>query len=154
VNIHQRLQDTKTRTLAHYSLADDQLDLRYGPDKWSVRFILHHLADAETVLFDRIRRVLSERRQVVWAFDQDAWARGLDYATRPLALSRGIYDATRDGVIHDARVHYERSAAFEFVHSEMGLRTLQEEFDKVASHNEQHLKQIAAALAAFEPENG
>ena len=49
VNIHQRLQDTKTRTLAHYKLADDQLELRYGPDKWSVRFILHHLADAETV---------------------------------------------------------------------------------------------------------
>ena len=59
MTIHQRLQDTKTRTLAHYSLADDQLDLRYGPDKWSVRFILHHLADAETVLFDRVRRVLS-----------------------------------------------------------------------------------------------
>ena len=142
----QRLQETKTRTLAHYSLADDQLDRRYRPDKWSVRFILHHLADAETVLFDRIRRVLSERRQVLWAFDQNAWARGLDYATRPLSLSRGIYDATRDGIIHYARVHYERSACLEFVHSETGLRTLQEEFDKVAHHNEHHLKQIDAAL--------
>jgi hypothetical protein len=102
MSICQQLQDTKTRTLAHYSLAADQLDLRYGPDKWSVRFILHHLADAETVLFDRIRRVLSERRQVLWAFDQDAWALGLDYATRPLSLSGCIYEASRDGVMHYA----------------------------------------------------
>jgi hypothetical protein len=100
-----------------------------------VRFILHHLADAETVLFDRVRRVLSERRQVLWAFDQDAWARGLDCVTRPLALSQRIYDATRDGVIHYAQGHYERSATLEFVHSETSLRTLQEEFDKVAHHN-------------------
>ena len=28
VTIHQRLQDTKTQTLAHYRLADDLLDLR------------------------------------------------------------------------------------------------------------------------------
>jgi len=39
------------------------------------------------------------------------------------------------------------------VHSETGLRTLQDEFDKVANHNEQHLKQIAAALGAVEPQH-
>jgi hypothetical protein len=146
MNICQRLQDTKTRTLAYYRLTDHQLEWRSGPDKWSIRFILHHLADAETVLFERIRRLLSERKQVLWAFDQDAWARGLDYAARPLLLSERVYDATRDGVIHYARSHYEGSAAFEFVHSETGLRTLKDEFDKVADHNEHHLKQIAGAL--------
>jgi hypothetical protein len=64
-------------------------------------------------------------------------------------LSRRIYDATRDGVIHYAELHYERSTAFEFVHSETGLRTLKDEFDKVAHHNEQHLTQIATALEGF-----
>jgi len=146
MNISQSLQNTKMRTLDYYELSDDLLDMRYGPEKWSVRFILHHLADAETVLFDRIRRLLSEPRQVLWAFDQDAWARGLDYATRPMFLSRRIYDAVRDGVIHYAELHYERSAALEFVHSETGVRTLKDEFDKVAKHNEHHLRQIAAAL--------
>ncbi len=146
MNVCQQLLDTKMRTLARYSLDDDQLNRCYGPDKWSVRYILHHLADAETVLFDRVRRLLSERRQVLWAFDQDAWARGLDYGTRPLALSRRLYEASRDGVMHYAELHYERSAALEFVHSETGIRTLKDEFDKVADHNERHLTQIAAAL--------
>jgi hypothetical protein len=110
---------------------------------------LHHLADAETVLFDRIRRVLSEPRQVLWAFDQDAWAKGLDYSRMPLDLSRRIYEAVRGGIIYQARLHYERSGHREFVHSETGVRTLQAEFDKVAAHNEHHLEQIDLALKGF-----
>lgn len=39
-----------------------------------MRFILHHLADSETVLYERIRRILSEPRQVLWVFDPDAFA--------------------------------------------------------------------------------
>ena len=57
------------------------------------------------------------------------------------------YEATRAGIIHLAREHYERNGHLEFIHSETGLRTLKDEFDKVAAHNEEHLKQIEAALA-------
>jgi len=62
-------------------------------------------------------------------------------------LSRRIYEATRAGIIHLAREHYERNGHLEFIHSETGLRTLKDEFDKVAAHNEEHLGQIEAALS-------
>jgi len=104
-----RLEATRSRTLQYFDLSGELLDRRYAPGKWPVRFILHHLADAETVLFDRIRRIISEPRQVLWAFDQDAWAAGLDYARTPLELSRSVYDAVRAGVVYQARLHYERS---------------------------------------------
>jgi len=80
-------------------------------------------------------------------FDQDAWAKGLDYSRMPLDISRRIYEATRGGIIQLAREHYERNGHLEFIHSETGSRTLKDEFDKVAAHNEGHLKQIEAALA-------
>ena len=143
-----RLEATRSRTLQYFDLSGELLDRRYAPGKWPVRFILHHLADAETVLFDRIRRIISEPRQVLWAFDQDAWAAGLDYARTPLELSRSVYDAVRAGVVYQARLHYERSGQLEFVHSQAGIRTLKDEFDKVAWHNEHHLAQIERALAA------
>jgi hypothetical protein len=146
VDIINQLESTRDRTLACFALSEAELARSYAPGKWTVRFLLHHLADAETVLFDRIRRVISEPRQVLWAFDQDAWARGLDYATMPLDLSRRIYEAARAGVIHQARAHYERSGGLEFVHSETGVRTLKDEFDKVAAHNANHLRQIETAL--------
>jgi hypothetical protein len=146
MDIITRLEATRDRTLKYFEASDEQLALSYGPGKWPVRFILHHLADAETVLFDRIRRIISEPRQVLWAFDQDAWAKDLDYSGTPLELSRRIYDSVRAGVIHQAGLHYRRSGRLEFVHSETGIRTLRDEFDKVAWHNEQHLEQIQLAL--------
>jgi len=141
------LEATRDQTLSFFSLGEKDLARTYAPGKWSVRFLLHHLADSETVLYDRIRRVLSEPRQVIWVYDQDAWAKGLDYAHVPLDLSRRVYESVRSAIIYYAGLHYERSGHLEFVHSATGVRTLKDEFDKVASHNAHHLAQIRTALA-------
>ena len=146
MSIVDELRATRDETLRCFALPEAQLSKRYAPDKWDVRHVLHHLADAETVMFDRIRRVLSEPRQVLWAFDQDAWAGGLNYAELPLELSRNVFAAVRNAVIHYAERHYGPDGHREFVHSETGVRTLKDEFDKVASHNAHHLAQIRAAL--------
>src|SRR5437762_8563957 len=92
----QDLEATRDETLKHFTLGEQDLARTYAPGKWSIKFILHHLADSETVLYDRIRRVLSEPRQVLWVFDQDAWAKGLNYSEVPLELSRGVYESVRD----------------------------------------------------------
>lgn len=146
MEIVAQLEATRERTLKYFDVEDEQLNRTYGPGKWSVRFILHHLADAETVLFDRIRRILSEPRQVLWAFDQDAWASGLGYSQLPLDLSRRIYESVRAGIIYQARLHYEKDGHREFVHSQTGVRSLKDEFDRVVSHNEKHLGHIELAL--------
>ena len=147
MDIIARLQAAHDQTLPFFDLSDADLEKQYAPGKWSVRFILHHLADTETVLYDRIRRVISERRQVIWAFDQDAWAARLDYSSVPLVVSQRIFSAVREAVVHQARAHYEQNGHLEFVHSEAGVRTLRDEFEKVAWHNERHLAQIESALA-------
>ena len=143
----RRLEATRDETLALFALGDDDLARTYAPGKWPVRFILLHLADAETVLFDRIRRVLSEPRQVLWVFDQDAWAKGLDYSRVPLDVSRRVYEPVRNAIIYYAGLYYEEKGHLEFVHSVTGVRTLKDELDKVASHNQHHLDQIRAALS-------
>jgi hypothetical protein len=142
----RELERTRDETLRYFSLDDRDLMRPYAPGKWSVRFVLCHLSDSETVLFDRIRRVLSEPRQVLWVYDQDAWAKGLDYSQVPLAISRQVYESVRNAIIYFAGVHYEQKGHLEFVHSVTGVRTLKDEFDKVASHNEHHLSQIRSAL--------
>ena len=140
------LETTRDETLKYFSLGEDDLARTYGPGKWSVRFLLHHLSDSETVLHERICRVLSEPRQVLWVFDQDAWAKGLDYSQRPLDISRRIYESVRTAIIYYAGLNYEEKGHLEFVHSVTGVRTLKDEFEKVANHNEHHLEQIRLAL--------
>jgi len=149
MEIIEKLETTKTATLKHYDLSAAQLEQSYAPGKWTIRHLLHHLADAETVMYDRIRRVISEPRQVLWAFDQDAWAANLNYAHVPLELSKQIYGAVRDSVIYYAHLHYESKGHLEFVHSQTGVRTLKQEFDKVAWHNAHHLEQMERALKKY-----
>lgn len=141
-----KLEETRDQTLEFYELGNAELARTYTPGKWSVRFILHHLAHSETVFIDRIHRVLSEPRPVIWYMDQDAWAAGLEYSKLPLDISRRMYEAVRNSIIHYAGTYYEQRGNLEFVHSVTGVRTLKDEFDKVALHNEHHLRQIRDAL--------
>ena len=144
----KQLEATRIETLKYYELSEAELARTYGPGKWSIRYILHHLSDSESVLYDRICRVLCEPRQVLWVYDESAWAKGLDYSQRPLALARPVYESLRDAIIYYVRLHYESRGALEFVHSVTGVRTLRDEMEKVAAHNEHHLGQIRAALGA------
>ena len=146
MNLIRELERTRDETLQCFSLDQRDLARTYAPGKWPVGHILHHLSDSESVFFDRIRRVLSEPRPVVSVMDQDAWAKGLDYARVPLDISRRVYESVRNAIIYYAGVHYERSGHLEFVHSVDGVRTLRDEFDNTAAHNEHHLTQIRSAL--------
>ena len=142
----RELESTRDATLEFFSLGGAELDYAYGSGKWSIRHLLHHLADSESVLNERIRRVLSEPPQTLLVFDQDAWAAALDYATLPLHLSRAIFASMRDAIIHLARQHYDARGHLTFTHSTMGVRTLRQELEKVADHNAHHLQHIRAAL--------
>ncbi len=146
MKILQDLERTKNETQACFDLGNGKLDKSYAPGKWSIRFILHHLADAETVLYERIRRTISRPGQVVWGFDQDDWAENLDYKNKPLALSKSIYTACRAGIIYLAEHNYEEKGDYHFVHNETGIKKLADVIDKVVWHNERHLEHIAQAL--------
>ena len=147
MDLLEALDATREETLRYFGLGNKELEATYGPGKWTIRFILHHLADSEAVFSERIRRVLGQGKCVLWVYDQDAYARGLDYASMPLELSQDIYGAMRAGLRYLATEHYERHGHLEWVHSETGLRTLKMEFDKIAAHNEHHLAQIRTALS-------
>jgi DinB superfamily len=140
------LQTTRHETLAYYDLSDTELSRTYGPGKWSIRYILQHLSDSETVFYDRICRVLSEPRQVLWVYDENAWANGIDYSKKPLALARPVYDSLRTANAYYVETRYESEGHREFVHSVTGVRTLKDEMHKIAAHNAHHLAQIKAAL--------
>jgi hypothetical protein len=59
------------------------------------------------------------------------------------AMQSGLESPSRLVCTNDIDGHCE------CVRSENGVRTLKAEFDKVASHNEHHLKQIELALKGF-----
>ena len=59
-------------------LSDGVIDQTYGPDKWSARQIICHLADVEIAFAFRLRQAVAETDHVIQPFDQDTWARNYD----------------------------------------------------------------------------
>lgn len=146
MEITETLINTKNEIIKYFDLPVDILSKSYGDGKWTIKEILVHLADAESVLLDRIKRVIAEPKQVIWAFDQDLWSENLDYASYPLEISKAVFSANRENIIYLAEKNYENLGKNEFIHSETGLRTLKDEFDKVVWHCQGHLEQIKSAL--------
>ncbi|MEJ7914389.1 MAG: DinB family protein [Chitinophagaceae bacterium] len=141
------LTNTQKETLPFFDLPKDDLSKTYAPGKWNIQQILVHLTDADSVMLDRIRRAIAEPSVVVWAFDQDIWCDRLEYQNFPLELSKASYIANRQITVFLAQKYYATLGANQFVHSQTGLRTLKDEFDKVAIHNQTHINQIKMALS-------
>lgn len=146
MKIRTKLIETQQQTESFFNLPPSDLEKNYGENKWNVRKILVHLADAESVLHERLKRIISEPKQVILAFDQDLWSEKLNYQNFPLEISKSLYSANRKSIIYLADGYYEKFGDIEFVHSQLGIRTLKDEFDKVAQHNLGHINQIELAL--------
>jgi hypothetical protein len=70
-------------------LNDAQLDTPYRPGGWTIRKLVHHIADSHMNAYARMRLALTENWPAIFAYDQDAWARLAD-AQLPPALSLQI----------------------------------------------------------------
>src|SRR5688572_9594957 len=55
----KELERTRDETLGYYTLSDRDLRRAYAEGKWSVKFILHHLAESELILYERIGRTVA-----------------------------------------------------------------------------------------------
>ena len=79
---------------AVHGLTDRQLDTPYRPEGWTVRQVVHHVADSETNAAIRLRRLLVEDAPHIIGYDEGRWAERLRY-DRPIATSLALIAAVR-----------------------------------------------------------
>lgn len=68
-------------------LSDEQLDTPYRDGGWTVRQVVHHIADTNTVLAVRLRMVAAESEPPLQPFAENAWAELPDARTGPVEPS-------------------------------------------------------------------
>ena len=73
---------------------DAELDLRPGPNKWTAREIVHHLADSEMTSAIRLRLLVAEENAAIRAYDEKEFAKRLHY-DRPIGTSLLAFQAAR-----------------------------------------------------------
>ena len=140
------LFSTMQATLALFDGPRAAFGKSYAPGKWTVRDVLIHISDTETVLLDRLRRIASEEKPLLAAFDQDRWAEALFYDRRDMHLVKMQFQAARRGVIEMATLLDESYDMKAGMHTEAGLLSFGQLLKKVADHNAHHLEQTKAAI--------
>ena len=74
-------------------LRDAQIDTPYRPDGWTVRQLVHHVADSHMNAFTRIRKALTEKEPDITAYNEKAWAELVDSRHAEIDLSLSIIEA-------------------------------------------------------------
>ena len=130
-------------------VAGSALDFQPAPDKWSVRTIVCHLADAECVAAMRLRQILAEEKPSMQAWDQDLWAVRLPYQQRKASDALDTFRRLRADNFNLLKDIPESDFARTGIHSEHGTMTLRALLQLIAEHPEKHAGQIMAVRAAY-----
>ncbi|MEX2260850.1 MAG: DinB family protein [Bryobacteraceae bacterium] len=123
-------------------LGPEEADFVPDGGGWSIRQVMAHLADAEVVGAYRFRLLVAEDNPRIMAFDQDAWARNLDYARRKPAQSLDSFRRARAEnyeLLKDlAPAAWDRAG----IHSELGAVTVRGLLETYADHAVGHARQL------------
>jgi len=134
-------------TLAVDGLTDAQLDTPYRDDGWTVRQVVHHLADSHTNAYVRMKLAATEANPTIRPYDEQAWAEQADSKIAPVSLSLDFIDA-----LHRRWTWWMRSldqAAFTrgLQHPASGALTVDYLLQLYAWHGNHHLAHVTNLAA-------
>jgi len=115
---------------------------RPAPGEWSAHEIVCHCADSETNSYARIRFLLTEADPVIQGYDQDRWAKTLDYHSHPLEPALATVDGVRANTAALIRRLPDEAWTRAGRHTESGRYTAEEWLKIYADHLEGHARQI------------
>jgi|SRR5665647_246528 len=70
-----------------------QLDTPYRPGGWTVKQLVHHIADSHINAYTRFKLGLTEDNPIIKPYDQDAWANLSDTKKLPINISLTLLHA-------------------------------------------------------------
>ena len=68
-------------------LSDKQLETVYRPDGWTIRQVIHHMADSHHHSYTRFKWALTEDKPLIKAYFEDRWAALDDSKQAPIKMS-------------------------------------------------------------------
>jgi len=123
-------------------LTDDQLDTPYRQDGWTVRQVVHHLADSHIKGYAHFKHVITEDHPTLKPYNQDDWAQLPDYNDLPLESSFTILTGLHERWAYLLSNIDESSWKNSCYHPEDGELTLDELLKAYANHGEKHIGHI------------
>ncbi len=122
-------------------LSDAQLDTPYRPGGWTVRQVVHHVADSHMNAYIRFKLALTEENPVITAYSQPDWAELAD-SRLPVAPSLELTDALHTRMVALLRSVTPEQWSRTFRHPELGNRRMDATVGLYAWHGKHHTAHI------------
>ena len=140
----ERLPERLREAVAN--LTGAQLDAAYRPGGWTVRQLVHHMADSHMNGYIRTKLAVTEDTPTIKPYEQDEWAMLAD-STLAIEVSLQLLEA-----LHQRWTTVWRSLSLvqfarAFRHPEIGLLTLDRHLQLYAWHSRHHVAHITALRA-------
>ncbi|WP_159884614.1 DinB family protein [Paenibacillus puerhi] len=150
INEYRGTSDLIKQSIA--GLAEEQLEWKPSPDKWSVKEIISHLVDSSLVHAVRIRKIAAERTPPFLLYEQDAWVSSARANEAALSHILGAFDA----ILAYNLLWYQRLAPQDWQLTGINNGnevSLAELFQSFIRHVHIHVAQIERTLAAYRAAN-
>lgn len=130
-------------------LEDHQLDTPYRPGGWTIRQVVHHLADSHHNSYIRFKWGLTEDNPTIKPYLEKEWAQLFDTKTAPIALSLDHLKAVHAKLVYLLKGLSAAQLQRTFTHPEGQVKTsLAENIGRYAWHSNHHYAHIQNLLAA------
>lgn len=125
-------------------LTDAQLDTPYREGGWTVRQLVHHVADSHMNAYVRTRLALTEEWPTVKPYDEKAWAELADARTLPVDVSLDLLESLHRRWVALLESLSEEQWQRGYNHPESGRYSLDVVIALYDWHSRHHVAQIVA----------
>lgn len=123
-------------------LSDTRLNTAYRPDGWTLRQVVHHVADSHLNGYVRFRWALTEDEPDIKTYDQEKWAELGDARQMSIVPSLALLDALHMRWVRLCRSLSDDAWHRAFVHPKSGRMTLLDALALYAWHGRHHTAHI------------
>jgi len=123
-------------------LNDLQLDTPYRDGGWTIRQVVHHVADSHMNAYVRWRLALTETEPTIKPYEESAWAKLEDAAHAPVEVSLRLLEPLHERWTTLLRSAKQHEFARTFRHPDHGIRTLDWMLFLYAWHGKHHTAHI------------
>jgi hypothetical protein len=125
-----------------HGLSNSQLDTPYRPDGWTVRQLVHHVADSHVNAYVRHRLALTEDNPTIKPYDENLWAELPDSKSAPIESSLQMLEAMHERWVLSIKVMEPASFSRTLNHPERGPMTLDLMLELYAWHGAHHVAHV------------